>query len=161
MSVISCQWITVCLREGERRRCVYHPVSMSPCQQLPACVRRPRFSLRYFSTSDSSRPTPEVGGGHSFPPTENLKYPDSGEGVRVELGICPHVTVLCACVFAWVSLCPVHLCVEVDLWSDCDWHLNCVDFAIPFYGHRDRKRTDKEKQRAGERLRQRGSEMET
>lgn len=100
MSVTACQWITVCLRESARRRCVYHPVSMSPCQQLLACVRRPRFLLRCFSTSDSSQPTPEVGGGHSFPPTENLKYPESREGVKVEMGICPHVTVLCASVFA-------------------------------------------------------------
>lgn len=80
-------------------------VCVSPCQHVTmsaaACVCQETLCLlRYFSTSDSSQPTPEVGGSLSFPPTENLKYPESREGVKVEMGICSHVTVLCASVFA-------------------------------------------------------------
>ena len=37
----------------------------------------------------------------------------------MEVGTCPHMTVLCASVFAWVSLYLVRLCVEMGPLRDC------------------------------------------
>lgn len=39
--------------------------------------------------------------------------------MRVEVGIRPHMTVLCASVSSWVSLCPVPPFVEMGPLRDC------------------------------------------
>lgn len=81
VSVIACQWTTVCLQMSECRRCMYYPVSISPCEQLSVCFRRPYLLLGYFSTMDIFQPTPEVGGWPFLTTHKKFKISRVGRGL--------------------------------------------------------------------------------
>lgn len=55
--------------------------------------------------------------------------------MRVEVGICPHMTILRASVFAWVLLCPVCLCMEMGPLRDCMIESLLLTWAILSCGH--------------------------
>lgn len=110
LSVTACQWITACLQESERRRCVC--ITLSVCQRVNSClcVRRPPSLLWCFSTADSSQPTPEVGGTHVFHPQKILNILRLGVGEGGSRRMSPHDRLVCVCLCMGVTVSCAFVC---------------------------------------------------
>lgn len=104
---------------------MYHPVGVWPGRQLSAYVTVFEEDVSGDPASwngvpepwTAPSPLPRLGVAISFCP-QRIKISRDQKGVRVEVGMCPHMAILCASVFPWASLSPVRSRVATGPLSD-------------------------------------------